>query len=109
MKNTIATKAFIALGQDNRLSVFRLIVQRGDKGLTPTKIKELLGIPSATLSFHLRELLLANLVLVERNGRSLTYKPNVKFTNELMKFLLENCCNGEECLSVIKLKKKIRN
>lgn len=56
MKNTEAVSAFEALGQESRLNVFRLIVQRGDVGLTPSQIIEKLGIPNATLSFHLKEL-----------------------------------------------------
>ena len=65
MKTTDAVQAFIALGQESRLPVFRLIVQKGDVGLTPTQINEILDIPNATLSFHLKELLQANLITVE--------------------------------------------
>jgi hypothetical protein len=51
MKNTDAVNAFLALGQESRLNVFRLIVQKGDVGLTPTQIHEMLGIPNATMYF----------------------------------------------------------
>ena len=64
MKNESAISAFLALGQESRLNVFRLIVQRGDVGLTPSEIIEKLGIPNATLSIHLKELVTANLILV---------------------------------------------
>jgi predicted transcriptional regulator len=100
MKNKDAITAFVALGQETRLNIFRLIVQRGDAGLTPTRIKVLLGVPAATLSFHLRELLLANLIWVERDGRSLIYRPNAKFASQLSSFLLENCCSGKDCLTI---------
>jgi DNA-binding transcriptional ArsR family regulator len=78
MKNTAAINAFLALGQITRLNIFRLIVQRGDIGLTPSQIIEKLGIPNATLSFHLKELLNAELLLVERQSRNLIYRPNAK-------------------------------
>ena len=65
MKNTDAIKAFLALGQETRLNVFRLVVQHGDVGLTPSEIIEKLGIPNATLSFHLKELVEAGLLNVE--------------------------------------------
>lgn len=100
MKNTEAIQAFIALGQESRLNVFRLIVQRGDVGLTPGQIIEKLGIPNATLSFHLKELFHANLIKVQRNGRSLIYRPNACLVKELSKFLLENCCGGKICTPV---------
>jgi DNA-binding transcriptional ArsR family regulator len=79
MKNTEAVSAFVALGQESRLNVFRLIVQRGDVGLTPSQIIEKLGIPNATLSFHLKELYQSNLITVERQSRNLIYRPNAKF------------------------------
>ena len=105
MKNTEAINAFLALGQESRLNVFRLIVQKGDVGLTPSQIIEKLGIPNATLSFHLKELLNANLLLVERQSRNLIYRPNASLVQNLSGFLLENCCGGESCIPLIPKKK----
>jgi len=100
MKNIIAIQAFLALGQESRLNIFRLIVQRGDHGLTPSQIIEKLGIPNATLSFHLKELVNANLLLVERQSRNLIYRPNAELVQSLSGFLLENCCDGASCIPV---------
>ena len=105
MKNTIAVQAFLALGQESRLNIFRLIVQKGDLGLTPGQIIEKLGIPNATLSFHLKELVQANLLLVERQSRNLIYRPNAGLVEELSGFLLENCCGGAACTPVKAIKK----
>ena len=105
MKNIDAIQAFLALGQESRLNVFRLIVQRGDIGLTPSQIIEKLGIPNATLSFHLKELAHADLLIVERQGRNLIYRPNTKLVQNLSEFLLENCCGGRDC-STIKVTKR---
>ncbi len=98
MKNSDAIAAFLALGQESRLNIFRLVVQRGDTGLTPSELVEQLGIPNATLSFHLKELTRANLLLVERQGRFLVYRPNAALVQALSGFLLENCCGGKPCL-----------
>ena len=89
MNNNNAISAFLALGQETRLNVFRLIVQRGDNGLTPSEIIETLGIPNATLSFHLKELADSNLLLVERQGRYLIYRPNAVHVQKLSEFLLD--------------------
>lgn len=97
MKNSTAVSAFTALGQELRLNVFRLIVQRANKGVTPSEIVELLGIPGATLSFHLKELTNARLVSFERHSRRLIYRPELQFMNELLEFLSENCCGGIPC------------
>jgi ArsR family transcriptional regulator len=105
MKNTEAVSAFEALGQESRLNVFRLIVQRGDVGLTPSQIIEKLGIPNATLSFHLKELYQANLISVERQSR---YRPNAQLVQNLSEFLLDNCCGGKSC-SPVKSSKKVKS
>jgi ArsR family transcriptional regulator len=97
MKNTEAIQAFIALGQESRLNVYRLIVQKGDQGLMPSQIHEMLGIPNATLSFHLKELYLAKLITVERQSRNLIYRPNPGLVEDLSRFLLANCCSGTSC------------
>ncbi len=102
MNNSDAIAAFLALGQETRLNIFRLVVQRGDSGLTPSELVEKLGIPNATLSFHLKELTRANLLLVERQSRHLIYRPNAALVQALSGFLLENCCGGQPCLPVPK-------
>ena len=105
MKNADAINTFLALGQETRLNIFRLIVQRGDVGLTPSQIIEKLGIPNATLSFHLKELVSADLLLVERQSRNLIYRPNAKLVQDLSGFLLDNCCGGKSCIPVSSIKK----
>lgn len=105
MKNSDAVSAFLALGQESRLNVFRLIVQKGDVGLTPSQIHEMLGIPNATLSFHLKELLQAHLITQERQSRHLIYRPNALHANALVEFLLDNCCGGKSCFPKPLLKK----
>lgn len=97
MDNQQAIQAFLALGQETRLNIFRLVVQRGDSGLTPSELIEALGIPNATLSFHLKELTRAGLLLVERQSRNLIYRPNAVLVESLSGFLLENCCGGRPC------------
>ncbi len=97
MKNTDAVQSFLALGQESRLNIFRLIVQKGAEGVTPSEIKESLGMPAATLSFHLKELYQANLILVERQSRNLIYRPHAQQVTNLMDFLLFNCCGGQAC------------
>ena len=100
MNNADAIRAFLALGQETRLNLFRLIVQRGDSGLTPTELVQSLGVPNATLSFHLKELVRAGLLVVERRSRHLVYRPNAELVESLSAFLLENCCGGQPCTPI---------
>lgn len=109
MKNDTAARAFLALGNETRLNIFRLVVQRGDKGLYPSQMQEMLGLPAATLSFHLKELLAAELLGVERQSRNLLYRPNAMFTNQLLDFLVANCCGGKSCGITVKFTKPVKS
>ena len=86
--------ALAALAQESRLDIFRALVQAGGAGHTPSALSSLLQIPSATLSFHLKELKSAGVVACRREGRSLIYTPNFATMNDLLGFLTENCCEG---------------
>lgn len=97
MQTTQTVKMLSALAQESRLSIFRLLVQQGPEGLPVGVIGEHLGIPSATLSFHLKELLHAGLVTSRQSGRFIYYAPVIEAMNDLVGFLTENCCGGQSC------------
>jgi DNA-binding transcriptional ArsR family regulator len=92
MKSGDAIAALSALASEARLAVFRLLVKRGPDGYTPTELARRLGVPSPTLSFHLRELVNARLVTSRREGRNLFYRPDLERMQALVGFLTENCC-----------------
>ena len=96
MEEQTAIKALAALAQTNRLQVFRTLVVAGQQGATPGQLSESLGVPNATLSFHLKELMAAHLIGQERNGRNLIYRVRVDQMNALLAYLTENCCQGAE-------------
>ncbi|WP_428486476.1 ArsI/CadI family heavy metal resistance metalloenzyme [Rhodopila sp.] len=83
-----------ALAQGTRLDIFRLLMQAGTEGMPAGQIGERLGLPSATLAFHLKELKNAGLATFERNGRSLIYSAVYPAMNALLGYLTENCCQG---------------
>ena len=89
-----ATAALSALGQDTRLAVFRLLVQAGPEGLAAGAIAEALSVPPATLSFHLKELGGAGLVIAMPQGRSIRYRADFDAMEALIGFLTHNCCGG---------------
>ena len=101
MKSSSAIEALAALAQENRLALFRLLVQAGDKGMAAGAIAEKLGVPNSSLSFHLTQLKNAGLILQERQHRSLIYRANYPAMNALVDYLMENCCAGAECGSEV--------
>jgi ArsR family transcriptional regulator len=92
MEKFEALAALAALAQETRLDIYRLLVQAGEDGMAAGKIGEELGLPSATLAFHLKELKYAGLVTFTREGRSLIYAAIYPTMNALLAYLTENCC-----------------
>jgi ArsR family transcriptional regulator len=82
-----------ALAQESRLTIFRELVKRGPDGYTPGDLISKLEIPAPTLSFHLKELLRAQLVSSRREGRFLYYSANFDTMQGLIGFLTEKCCS----------------
>lgn len=93
MKSNDAIDSLSALASEARLAVFRLLVKRGPEGYTPTELMERLDIPAPTLSFHLKGLTRAELIVGRREGRNLFYSPNFVRMNSLIAFLTDNCCS----------------
>jgi len=94
MEEFQAVRALASLAHESRLRVFRLLAKEGEEGLAAGKIAEELQLPAATLSFHLKELLNAELIMDRREGRSVIYAVNACKTKCLLSFLLEDCCGG---------------
>lgn len=97
MKTTQAIEALAGLAQESRLAAFRLLVQAGPKGLAAGSIAEKLGLPAATLSFHLAHLVRAGLVRSRQDGRFVIYSADFSKMDGLIRFLTRNCCGGKAC------------
>jgi DNA-binding transcriptional ArsR family regulator len=94
MEKIDAVTALAALAQDNRLDVFRLLVQAGPEGMPAGGVATALGLAPNTLTFHFDRLRQAGLVTVRRDGRSMIYAARFEAMNDLLGFLTDNCCGG---------------
>jgi DNA-binding transcriptional ArsR family regulator len=101
MEDKYVIQALAALAQPNRLHIFRSLVVKGSEGLTPAMLAEQLSMPANTLSFHLKELMHADLISQERSGRNLIYRAQYDRMNAVLAFLTQNCCQGEACLTEV--------
>ncbi|MBI5136666.1 MAG: helix-turn-helix transcriptional regulator [Nitrospirae bacterium] len=95
MEMISAIDALSALAQASRLAVYRLLVRQGPEGLAAGAIARRLGIPGATLSFHLAQLSRAGLVTARRESRSIIYSADFARMQGLVDYLTENCCQGQ--------------
>src|SRR4030081_273499 len=90
MEKTDVVAALAALAQDNRLDVFRLLVQAGPEGMPAGAVAGSLGLAPNTPTFHFDR---------RREGRSMIYSARFDTMNALLGFLTDNCCDGrpERC------------
>lgn len=95
-----AIAALGALAHEHRLAAFRLLVQAGPEGLSAGALSRQLDISPAALSFHLKDLLRAELLLARHEGRQIFYSARFETMNGLIGYLTENCCGGNPCSPV---------
>ena len=68
MERNTATSIFELLSSGVRLEVFRLLVKQGRQGMVAGDIGTTLNVPPTNLSFHLKALTHAGLLIVEQEG-----------------------------------------
>ncbi len=97
METKTVVNQLAALAQETRLAAWRLLIEAGPAGLTVGAIGEALGVPPATLSFHLKTLANAGLVSTRQEGRFIHCSADFAAMHGLVGFLSENCCGGADC------------
>jgi ArsR family transcriptional regulator, arsenate/arsenite/antimonite-responsive transcriptional repressor len=90
-------RALGALAHEARLAVFKLLVEAGHQGLPAGVIADTLGIAPSALSFHLKELTNAGLLVQRPDGRRIHYSANFGAMHGLLAYLTDNCCSGASC------------
>lgn len=100
MDSTTIVTALDALAHEHRLKVFRMLVQAGPEGLTAGAISSKLEVKPSALSFHLKDLVRAELIQPQHIGRQIFYSARFETMNGLIAYLTENCCSGNPCTPV---------
>ncbi len=95
MDESSALNGLAALGQDNRLRIFRYLIRAGAVGVSAGTIAADLEIVPNTLSTHLGQLARAGLIKGHREGRSIRYAANYAGVTALLQYLMEDCCQGQ--------------
>lgn len=100
MNESQAITTLAALAQASRLQIFRALIAAGPAGMAAGAIAEQLQLAPTSLSFHLKALSHAGLILSRNDGRFIFYSADYSHMNVLMAYLTENCCGGNICMPV---------
>lgn len=94
MEQKGAVLALGALAQITRLETFQLLVKSEPEGVPAGELARSIGVPQNTMSAHLSILSRADLIVGERHSRSIVYRANLKTFQDLMMFMVQDCCSG---------------
>ncbi|EKS72780.1 helix-turn-helix transcriptional regulator [Caballeronia sp. Lep1P3] len=97
MDSNLVVRALGALAHESRLAIFRILVVAGPDGVAAGEIAQQVGLAPSSLSFHLKDLSHAELIIARQEGRYVFYSANFQAMNGLIGFLTENCCAGAPC------------
>lgn len=98
MEMMAAVPALSALAHEGRLSIFRMLVRAGGEGMAAGDIARATGVLPNTLSSNLNILSAVGLVSSRRAGRSIIYVAGYDRMNDLLAFLVEDCCAGTSAI-----------
>lgn len=88
------TDQLAILGHPQRITVFRMLMRRFPDDVPAGELAAELGIKASTLSNYLNALQRSGLVTQERSGTSLLYSINMKNVQQMLDFLVLDCCRG---------------
>jgi len=94
MKQIDAIQSLSALAHDGRLTLMRLLIQAGPEGMGSGALARRADIALTTASAQLLVLTNAGLVRSRRDGRHVTYFAEYGRFEQLMSFLMHDCCAG---------------
>ncbi|NNF98206.1 MAG: helix-turn-helix transcriptional regulator [Desulfobacteraceae bacterium] len=102
MEHEDAAKRLAELGNVTRLAIFRYLVTVGPEGAPVGEVQKALNIPGSTLSHHIARLIGVGLIRQIRDSRTLYCIPQYEALNELIEFLMSECCTQSRCNSATK-------
>jgi ArsR family transcriptional regulator len=92
METNEAAGCLEALSNPTRLNIYQYLVRAGTTGSPVGEIQNQFDIPGSTLSHHIARLVRANLVVQERQSRTLICRANYQVMQAIIQFLTNACC-----------------
>jgi ArsR family transcriptional regulator, arsenate/arsenite/antimonite-responsive transcriptional repressor len=96
MDDTLALASFLALSNATRLKILKCLVAAGPDGMLAGDVAVAVEATPSRASFHLTNLHDTGMITSTRMSRQISYAVNYEAVGELMKYLLQDCCQNNE-------------
>ncbi len=96
MDDTLALASFLALSNATRLKILKCLVSAGTDGMLAGDVALAADATPSRASFHLANLQETGMITSTRKSRHISYAVNYDAVGELMKYLLQDCCQNNE-------------
>ncbi|MEP3892043.1 MAG: transcriptional regulator [Hellea sp.] len=96
MKQASAIKCLSAIAHEGRLSLMRRLIVAGPSGMASGALAAAEDINATTTSAQLLVLANTGLVNSKRNGKQVIYHANFQRFQDLIAFMMEDCCTGAD-------------
>ena len=94
MDQTNALQCLSAIAHDGRLSIIRRLIKAGASGMPSGALAKAENIKASTASARLLVLSNCGLVRTSRDGKHIIYHAQYERFQQLISFLMEDCCEG---------------
>ncbi len=85
-------QTFSSLSHPKRVSIFNALLKNGRGAVSFGDIQKQTGIPASTLSHHLKEMELGQILIKEPDGTSTKLRLDLEFLQKILSQLMDNCC-----------------
>ena len=93
-KNALAS--FLALSNATRLKILKCLVNAGPDGMLAGDVAQTVSATPSRASFHLNNLQETGMISSTRKSRHILYAVNYEAIGELMKYVLQDCCQNND-------------
>lgn len=94
MNEQHALNAFSVLSNATRLRMLKCLVSADSDGLVAGELAKSVGASPSRASFHLAAMSRAGLITSVRKSRQMVYSVNFGAVGELMRYLMQDCCQN---------------
>lgn len=94
LTHTEIANTFAALGHPKRMKILELMLEKLPDNLTFGEVQKQTIIPASTLTHHLREMEIGNIICRQPHGTATRISLNLNYLQGILSGLMGKCCKN---------------